>query len=129
MSLLALVFVACGDDDEDTQPASTPEASTTTLAMSSPAGKEPSPETIKFDQDSYTAPAGKVVIDFTNKSEAIPHAVVVERNGEDIAQTDQVTGASSKSREFDLQEGETLTLYCPVGEHRDNGMEVELTAE
>jgi plastocyanin len=135
---LVLGLAACGDDEEDNPAGSAqsqeqeqqaaPEPEATTLTMSSPKGAEPSAETIKFDKTEYEAAAGEVTIDYTNNSGKIPHAVVVEdESGAEVGKTEVVTGDSA-SVTVNLAAG-TYTLYCPVGEHRANGMEVPLTVQ
>jgi plastocyanin len=78
---------------------------------------------LKFTQTKLTAKAGKVTIDFTNKSK-IPHGVVITGNGVN-AKTKVVTGGSS-SATATLKPG-TYTFYCPVPGHRAAGMQGTLT--
>jgi plastocyanin len=79
---------------------------------------------IKFTKSSLTAKAGKVTVDFSNKSQ-VPHGVVIEGNGVKES-TKVVTGADAPAITVDLEPG-TYTYYCPVGDHRDEGMEGKLT--
>src|SRR4051812_44897059 len=134
-ALAALAFAGCGGDDE---PAATPaptEAATTAAPTetATQAAADSGGATLKiaadpggakaFTKSSLTADAGKVTIEFSNKAQ-IPHAVVIE--GVDGASTQTVTGADAPPVTVDLKPG-TYTYYCPVGDHRDQGMEGKLT--
>ena len=78
---------------------------------------------LKFTETELTADAGQVEIDFSNPSQ-VPHAVDIE--GVDGGVTETVTGADAPPITVDLQPGE-YTFYCPVGNHRQEGMEGKLT--
>lgn len=81
---------------------------------------------LAFDQTELTAKAGKVTIDFTNPS-PIPHNVVIEQNGEELAGFEPIA-EGEKSETADLKPG-TYTFYCAVPGHREAGMEGTLTVE
>jgi plastocyanin len=134
----ALALSACGGDDEsdagssaaDSTPAATETATPAaedsggggeTIALAADPGGA-----IKFDKTELTAKAGKATIDFTNDS-AVPHAVEIEGNGAEEAKTDTITKSSAKL-EIDLKPGK-YEFYCPVGDHRAEGMEGTLTVE
>jgi plastocyanin len=78
---------------------------------------------IKFDTTELKAKAGKVTINFINDS-STPHAVEVEGNGVEAGSDTVTKGKSSVT--VDLEAG-TYDFYCPVGQHRQNGMEGKLT--
>jgi len=134
--LAALVLTACGGDDNESSatPAATEAATTaapteTAAATEAASGGEalkiaadPS-GAIKFTEKTLTAKAGKVTLEFANQSQ-VPHGVVIE--GVDGATTQTVTGADAPPVAVDLKPG-TYTYYCPVGDHRDEGMEGTLT--
>ena len=81
---------------------------------------------LEFDKSSLTAKAGKVTIVMDNPSD-LPHAVEVEGNGvEEIGDTVGNGGVSRVSA--DLKAGE-YEYYCPVGNHKDAGMEGTLTVQ
>ena len=65
-----------------------------------------------------------MTIEFANESQ-LPHAVEIEGNGVEEA-TETVTGADAPPLTVDLKPGE-YTFYCPVGDHRAEGMEGKLT--
>jgi plastocyanin len=133
---IAVPIAGCGssDDSSDDSSSSTdsaPVTNTQTTDSGDAAGSgtlalaaDPS-GAIKFDKTSLTAPAGKVTIDFTNESQ-VPHAVEVEGNGVE-EETDTVTGGKA-TLTADLKPG-TYTFYCPVGDHREDGMEGTLTVQ
>ena len=78
---------------------------------------------LKFTETELTADAGQVEIDFSNPSQ-VPHAVDIE--GMDGGATETVTGTDAPPITVDLKPGE-YTFYCPVGDHRKQGMEGKLT--
>ena len=127
--LLATALLAgCGGDDEE-EPAATP--ATQEEPGSGGGGGEQvqvsSPEdgSLKFDQSELSAKAGKVTFTYDNPSQ-VPHAFEVEGNGVE-EETEVITG-SDASITVDLTAG-TYTYYCPVGQHRQAGMEGTLTVE
>ena len=126
---LSLAVAACGgdDDEEADEPAAeeTTEDTTgggggTTLELAADPGGA-----LAFDQTELTAPAGEVTIHLTNDAQ-IPHNVEVEGNGVE-EESDTVTGADTELT-VDLEPGE-YTYYCPVSNHREEGMEGTLTVE
>ena len=117
----ALVLAACGGDEAQQpseKPADEPAGGGQTIALSADSGGA-----LEFDKTELTARAGKVTIAFDNPS-SLPHAVEVEGEGVE-EMTDTVTGAKA-SLSADLEAGE-YEFYCPVGNHRDEGMEGTLT--
>jgi plastocyanin len=123
----ALLFAGCGGDDDE--PAtrgneSTPSAAPTEAATGSSTlaiEADPSGENA-FTETELTATAGEVTIEFANPSQS-PHAVVIE--GAD-ATTETVTDADAPPVTVELAAGE-YTFFCPVGNHRADGMEGTLT--
>jgi plastocyanin len=131
-TITALVLAAalaggCGGDDED-EPAATPEQT------QEPAGGGGGGETVEvsspedgglsFEPAELTAPAGEVTFTYDNPSQ-VPHAFDIE--GVEGAATDTIT-QSEASVTVRLEAGE-YTFYCPVGQHRQAGMEGTLTVE
>jgi plastocyanin len=78
----------------------------------------------KFTESSLSTSAGKVTIEFSNQSQ-LPHAVEIEGNGIE-KETETVSGKDAPPLTVDLKPG-TYTYYCPVGDHRADGMEGKLT--
>ena len=129
LTLIALVLAvsiplaACGDDDEsDSGGGGGGEASggggQTLKIAADPGGA------LKFDKSSLTAEAGKVTIVMDNPSD-LPHAVEIEGDGVEVAGDTVMKGGVSKAS-ADLEPGE-YEFYCPVGNHKDEGMEGTLT--
>jgi plastocyanin len=80
---------------------------------------------LAFDKKELQAKAGTVTIDFSNDS-GVPHAVEVEGNG--IEKAGKTITSGSAPVTVELKAG-TYTFYCPVGQHRQNGMEGTLTVK
>jgi plastocyanin len=126
----AFAFAGCGGDDE---PAATPAPATET-ATEAPATAAGGGATLKiaadpggakkFTETALTTDAGSVTIDFANQSQ-LPHAVEIEGNGVE-EKTEVVTGQDAPPLTVDLKPGE-YEFYCPVGDHRAEGMEGKLT--
>jgi plastocyanin len=115
----------CGSDDDSSSdaaaPATKPAASKLTLAAAEDGG-------LSFTKKSLDAKAGSVSITMDNPScDQMPHAIAVEGNGVDKdGEVVQPGGTSTVT--VDLKPG-TYTFYCPVGQHRQNGMEGTLTVQ
>jgi plastocyanin len=123
----ALALAGCGGDDKPAAtPAATPapaaaggEGATLKIAAD-PGGAK------KFTETALTAEAGTVKVEFSNPSQ-LPHAVEIEGNGVE-EETETVTGQDAPALTVDLKPGE-YTFYCPVGDHRAEGMEGKLTVQ
>jgi plastocyanin len=129
LSAGVLLAAGCGDDEDDGGGgggAATPEATATeeasgggeALTLTADPGGD-----ISWEPGELSAPAGSVTIGLVNESD-VPHAVQIDGQGE---ASETVTGADTELT-VDLEAGE-YTFYCPVGEHRQNGMEGTLTVE
>jgi plastocyanin len=139
---LAIPIAGCGDDDEDSggngggsgeaqsgnaggngmdEKAGGGGGKGQTLKLSADPGGA-----LKFDKSSLTAKAGKVTIVMDNPSD-LPHAVEIEGNGVEVAGDTVMKGGVSKAS-ADLKAGE-YEYYCPVGNHKDAGMEGTLTVQ
>jgi plastocyanin len=127
----ALALAGCGSDDNSDSGGS---SSTSTPASGADDGggggggsavslSAPADGSKKFDQATATAKAGTVTVKFDNPS-SVPHAVEIEGNG--VEKAGDVVTSSDTSFSVDLKPGE-YTYYCPVGDHRDAGMEGKLT--
>jgi len=87
---------------------------------------EASETALEYDTTELSAKAGKITIDFKNPS-AIPHNVVIEQNGKELAGFEPVA-SGEESESADLKPG-TYTFYCSVPGHREAGMEGTLTVK
>jgi len=130
----ALALGACGNDEKASSGgggAATATATPTAAADTGGGGEtlqlaaDPSGAP-KFDKTTLEAKAGKVTIDLSNSSPA-PHAIKVEGNGVE-GNGETVTKGGSSKVTVDLKPG-TYEYYCPVGNHKDAGMEGELTVK
>ena len=129
--LATALLAGCGGDDEE-QPASTPETPQEAPATEEGGGggqtvkvSSPADGALKFDQPELSAKAGKVTFTYDNPSQ-VPHAFEVEGNGVE-EETDTIT-KSEASVTVDLKPG-SYEYYCPVGNHRQAGMEGTLAVE
>ena len=73
--------------------------------------RAPADGSLKFDQTTLTAKAGKVTIDFANPLQR-PHGVEIEGNGVE-EKTETVTSGDAPPITVDLKPG-TYEFYCPV---------------
>jgi len=123
LAALALVVAGCGSGDESTKNAGSGGGGGSTggggqqLALSAPADGS-----LKFDKTDLQAKPGTVTINFDNQSESTPHAVEIE------GQTSDTVTKAKTSVTVDLKAG-TYTFFCPVGNHRQEGMEGTLTVK
>jgi len=84
------------------------------------------PAEIAFDQTELSAKPGKVTIDFDNPA-ALPHNVVIEKEGEQIAGTPEIT-ESQASVSAELEAG-SYEFVCTVPGHEEAGMVGTLSVE
>jgi plastocyanin len=118
-----LALAGCGSDDKGDGGTATPASGGAAGASSSLDLSAPADGSLKFDQATATAKAGSVTIKFSNPS-STPHGVEIEGNG--VEKASDVVTAKDTSFTVDLKPGK-YTYYCPVGNHRDAGMEGTLT--
>jgi plastocyanin len=127
LSAGALLAAGCGDDDDGGGAESTPEP---TRAYGGGGGEgltvtaDPG-GSISWEPGELTAAAGSVTVKLVNES-GTPHAIEVEGNGVE-EETETFTEGEAELT-VDLEAGEYV-YYCPVGQHRENGMEGTLTVE
>jgi plastocyanin len=129
-----LLAAGCGDDDDDDGggggAASTPEATEDSSGGGGGGGEaltltaDPG-GAISWEPGELSAPAGSVTVTLVNESD-VPHAVEVEGNG--VEEESETVTAGETELTVDLEPGE-YTYYCPVGQHRQQGMEGTLTVE
>jgi len=135
----ALALAGCGDDESET----TSAASTSTTAEDTTSTTEaggggaaggggstvPVSETdFKINPADPTVKAGTVTFDVTNDG-ATTHSLEVEGpNGEDELEPELAPGDKG-TLEVDLSKPGTYDWYCPVGNHRELGMEGEITVQ
>jgi plastocyanin len=132
--LAALTFAACGGGDDESsssgsEATATETATPTETATAESGGGEsvslaaPADGSLKYDKTELSAKAGKVTIEFDNPS-SVPHAVEIEGNG--VEEETKTITKDKASVTVDLKAGD-YEFYCPVGNHRAEGMEGKLT--
>ena len=127
-----LAVAGCGGDDEEPASGGSSESTPTATATEAASGGGENlalaadPSALEFDKTELTAKAGKVTITMDNPSD-VPHAVEIEGNG--VEAEGKTVGKGAKSiASGDLKAG-TYDFYCPVGNHRAEGMEGKLTVQ
>ena len=126
---LALGLAACGDDDDD-EGGTTGTGATTTEEQPAPTGS--ASETVTLSETEFAIDPAEVSVDQAGVVEfkvqndgATTHALEVE--GADLEEeTEDIAAGESATLKVDLPEG-TYELYCPIGNHADQGMTAELT--
>ena len=106
----ALVLAACGSDDGDDEGGESAGGQTVELVATEFAFD---PADVSVDE------AGETTFTVSNEGE-FPHALEIEGNGIEEG-TEQLSPGDSGSVTVELEPGE-YELYCPVGDHRDQGM-------
>jgi plastocyanin len=133
LSAGVLLAAGCGDDEDEgggDGGASTPEATQEESSGGGGGGEaltltaDPG-GSVSWEPGELSAPAGSVTITLVNES-STPHAVEVEGNG--VEEESETIQGGETQLSVDLEPGE-YTYYCPVGQHRANGMEGTLTVE
>jgi plastocyanin len=132
----ALTLAACGGGDDESSSSGSEATATETATPTETATEEsgggggetlqlaaPADGSLKFDKTELDAKAGKVTIDFDNPS-SVPHAVEIEGDG--VEEETKTVTKDKASVTVDLKAGE-YEFYCPVGNHRAEGMEGKLT--
>jgi plastocyanin len=137
---LAIPVAGCGDDDDDDGGSGGGAATTQTKETSgggaSSGGGGGEAQTLKlsadpggalkFDKGTLTAKTGKVTIVLDNPS-SLPHAVEIEGGGIEEA-SDTIDQGETTKVTATVKAGE-YEFYCPVGNHKQAGMEGTLTVQ
>ena len=135
--LVSLTLAACGGDDDDgtaTSGGGATAAQTTDGGGGGDAGGASTTLAVaaaesgglSFDRSELTARAGSVTVTLDNPSgNQMPHAVEIEGNGVE-EETETIDPGARASVTVDLRPGRYV-FYCPVGQHRQAGMEGTLT--
>jgi plastocyanin len=127
-----VLATGCGSDDSGDAAAPPKPASTSASASSGAASKltlaAAEDGGLSFTKKTLDAQAGSVTITMDNPSgDQMPHAIAIE--GEGVDQDGEVAQPGGTSTvTVDLKPGK-YTFYCPVGQHRQNGMEGTLTVQ
>jgi plastocyanin len=134
VALTSLALAACGSDDNEDS-GSAGSSSSTGSADKAPASVgekltldalEKGPGRLAFSKKALTAESGEVTIVMTNPAgNQAPHAIEIEGDG--VEEAGETVGAGGTSTvTADLEPGK-YEFYCPVGDHKEQGMEGTLT--
>jgi uncharacterized cupredoxin-like copper-binding protein len=132
---IPLMLAACGDDNSDSSSTSaetestesTDTGSTDTSSTSSGSADVSIGETeFALDPADPSVKAGSVTIEAVNNG-SITHDLEIDGNGVEEEIEDLDPGASGEVT-VDLEPG-TYEIYCTIGDHRDQGMDGELTVD
>jgi uncharacterized cupredoxin-like copper-binding protein len=121
IGLAALAIAGCGGDDNETSPAGG--------AASTGAGGQTvnvSETDFKLDPADPTVKAGTVSFEVTNNGQVTHNLEVEGPNGEEELPSDLAPGDSG-TLTVDLTKPGTYEFYCPVDNHKQMGMEGEIT--
>jgi plastocyanin len=108
--LAALLLAGCGSDDGDDEGGESSGGQSVELVATEFAFD---PADVSVDE------AGETTFTVSNEGE-FPHALEIEGNGIE-EETEELGPGDSGSVTVDLEPGE-YELYCPVGDHREQGM-------
>ena len=129
LAVPALVAAGCGDDDEDGDQAATTPTAAPTTQTTAPTATTPSQgrsavaieaTEFKFTPSTVDVRSGETTFRLRNAGGA-PHALEIEGNGIE-EETRVIQGGEPAELKVDLEPG-TYEMYCPVGNHREQGME------
>jgi uncharacterized cupredoxin-like copper-binding protein len=126
--LIAGGLAACGDDDDDNNDDGNGEPTATTAAGGAGSGEA---NTVQVSLTEFaidmpdTLPAGPTTFEVTNDG-TVEHNFEVEGEGIEEEFEANLQPGETMTLEIDLQPG-AYNVYCPVGDHHDQGMHVELT--
>lgn len=116
-ALFAAALSACGGSTpDDSEPTGAPPAGDATVVTVSATE-------YAYDLSTTDIPAGAVTFELTNNG-SMSHDLVLE--GGPGGGTDIIGAGETATLNVTLEPG-TYTLYCSVGNHRAQGMEVEIT--
>ncbi len=129
--LAAGTLAACGSSSSDNSSSSSSAGASGTPSGSASTSLdeqavEGGDENLSFSKKTLTAKAGNVTIKMSNPSgNSLPHAIEIEGNGVE-KETEVLQPGSDGSVTANLKPGK-YTFYCPVGDHRSEGMQGTLT--
>jgi uncharacterized cupredoxin-like copper-binding protein len=126
---IAVVVAGCGGDDEDTTEPAAGSAAPGGETAAKPSGK---PVTIseteyKLTPSDPTVSAGKVSFDARNDG-GVTHALEVEGPSGEV-ETEDLAPGDSETLQVDLSKPGSYEMYCPIANHKELGMEGEVTVK
>jgi uncharacterized cupredoxin-like copper-binding protein len=125
VALAALTGCSGGEEAGTTATASAaaPSSSATEAAEGETVTATEGEMFIELSEDSFSA--GSYTFEVVNEGSGT-HDFVVERDGNDVAGTENIAPGASTTLTVDLEPGEYV-FYCSVANHRAMGMEVTVT--
>jgi uncharacterized cupredoxin-like copper-binding protein len=128
---VAVPMVGCGgsSDDNSTSNAAT-QASTTGGAAATGAGGTVNltATDFKFNPTDPTVSSGDVTFDMKNDGQATHSLEIEDVNGQDKELEGDVSPGQSGTLKVNLPPGK-YEFYCPIGNHKEMGMEGEITVK
>jgi uncharacterized cupredoxin-like copper-binding protein len=127
---VAVPIVGCGgsSDDDSTSNAAT-QASTTSGGGGGAGGTvDLSATDFKFTPSDPSVKAGNVNFTLKNDGQTTHSLEIEDVNGQDVELEGDVSPGQSGTLTANLKPG-TYEFYCPVDNHRDMGMEGEITVK
>jgi uncharacterized cupredoxin-like copper-binding protein len=124
---LASLTACGGDSGTDAGAASAPTTTAAAPTSESAATRSITATEADFSislDDDGLAP-GSYEIEVVNDGSAT-HDLVVERDGEDVASSRTIAPGASVTLGVELEAGEYV-FYCSIGNHREMGMEIDVT--
>jgi uncharacterized cupredoxin-like copper-binding protein len=133
MTTLALAAVpiaaGCGDDDGDEDETTAAETSATeTIGGGGGETVSVSETDFALKPSDPTVGAGTVTFDVSNDGQT-EHSLEVEGPGEESELESPLAPGESGTLEVDLSKPGTYEWYCPIGNHKELGMEGQITVE
>jgi plastocyanin len=127
---IAVPVVGCGgsSDDDSTSNAATP-ASTTSGGGGGAGGTVDLTATdFKFDPADPSVKSGEVSFNLKNDGQTTHSLEIEDVNGQDVELEGDVSPGQSGTLKANLAPG-TYEFYCPVDDHKEMGMEGEITVK
>jgi uncharacterized cupredoxin-like copper-binding protein len=129
LAVAALAVTGCGGDDEEGGEAATEGTATEEAAAPS----KQAAATVKISETDFKLDpanpkvdkAGTVEFRVSNDGKTV-HALEVEGPKGEV-ETENLSPGKSATLKADLSEPGSYTMYCPVGNHRQQGMEGKVT--
>jgi plastocyanin len=126
VAALALALAACGGDDDDDGEEATEAATQTAPAGGAGETVDMSLTDFALNPAQLTVAPGEVTFNLTNDGQA-PHNLEVEGPSGEAELDQDLEAGQSGQLTVDLSQPGTYEMYCPVGNHRQMGMEGEIT--
>jgi uncharacterized cupredoxin-like copper-binding protein len=129
---VAVPIAGCGGGDDNENSGDTSEASGASTASGAAGGAggtvDLSAVDFKFDPSDPTVKSGEVTFNLTNDGQTTHSLEIEDVNGQDQELEGDVAPGSSGTLKVNLPPG-TYEFYCPVDNHKEMGMEGEITVK